>query len=147
MSMTRRDLSMLVPALAAFGPRALTSASSKTSGPVLKSAVYNYSELSVEQEGGDAYIPVFEGNTHTGLHLKFHETDLAPGAVAHPPHRHAGEELFMVREGSLEVEIDGTVSHLGPGSVAYVASGAEHAIRNRSGASTRYFVLLLGSGL
>jgi mannose-6-phosphate isomerase-like protein (cupin superfamily) len=145
MSITRRDICVLLPMSAAFGLKDFPENSGAIPGPVLKSTVYNYADLVVEREGGDGYIPVFEGNTHTGVHLKLHETDLAPGAVAHAPHHHAGEEVFMVREGILEIEIDGVSSHLGPGSVAYVASNAEHAIRNSSQAGTRYFVLLLGN--
>ncbi len=104
-----------------------------------------FQKLKVYKSSGDNYIPVFEGETHTGVHITLHETDLAPGAVAHPPHHHSGEEIFMVREGTLEVEIEGKRSQVSPGSVAYIASNAEHALRNTSKDWTRYFVFLLGS--
>jgi mannose-6-phosphate isomerase-like protein (cupin superfamily) len=74
-----------------------------------------------------------------------HETDLAPGAMPHPAHHHAHEEVFLVREGTLEVTITGRASRLGPGSVAYVASNEEHGIRNPETTHTQYFVIALGT--
>ncbi len=144
MSLTRRELCVLLPALMAAAPG--YSAEDRTgTDQVLKSAIYDFNKLKVYKSSGDNYIPVFEGETHTGVHITLHETDLAPGAVAHPPHHHSGEEIFMVREGTLEVEIEGKRSQVSPGSVAYIASNAEHALRNSTKNWTRYFVFLIGS--
>jgi mannose-6-phosphate isomerase-like protein (cupin superfamily) len=74
-----------------------------------------------------------------------HETDLAPGAMPHPAHHHEHEEVFLMRDGTLEVTIAGHPSHLGPGSVAYVASNEEHGIRNAGPTHAQYFVIALGS--
>ncbi len=146
MSLTRRELCVLLPALLA-ATTVHSADKTENKNVLLQSGFYDYKNLPVYKDAGDSYIPVFEGNTHAGVHIKLHETDLAPGAVAHPPHHHAGEEIFMVRDGELEVEIDGKPTQLMPGSVAYVASNAEHAIRNTSKEPARYFVLLLGSPL
>lgn len=80
------------------------------------------------------------------MFVSLHETELAPDAVVHGLlTNHAGDEMFMVREGTLEVALDGKSSEVGPGSVAYVAANTKYAIRNTSKDWARYFVLFFGS--
>ena len=69
---------------------------------------------------------------------------LGKGSVVHDMTSHLGHELFLVREGVLEVEFDGDRWEVGPGSAAYVASKTLYAVRNAGTRWTRYFVLLLG---
>jgi len=73
-----------------------------------------------------------------------HESGVAPGGVVHEMYRHPGDELFLVREGTLEVEMEGKRSQVGPGGVAYVAANTRYAIRNTSNEWTCYFVFLFG---
>jgi quercetin dioxygenase-like cupin family protein len=56
------------------------------------------------------------------------------------------EEVLLVREGTLEVTIAGQVTTLGPGSVAFVASGEEHGWRNTGNTQAHYFIVTLGRG-
>jgi hypothetical protein len=60
--------------------------------------------LQIEGDEHHKYIPIFAGNTYAGMHVDLHETVLAPGAVVHEIQSHPGDELFLVREGILEVE-------------------------------------------
>ena len=92
----------------------------------------------------NASRPVLEGETHSGWHIELHESALQPGGMPHPPHHHVHEEMFLVREGTLEVTIAGQTSRLGPGSVAFVASNDEHGVRNVGRDHAQYFVLALG---
>jgi quercetin dioxygenase-like cupin family protein len=71
-------------------------------------------------------------------------TELGPGQAPHPPHHHVHEEMILIHEGTLEVTIAGRISRLGPGSIAYVASGEEHGWRNVGTGPANYFVLALG---
>jgi len=113
-------------------------------GEALKSAIYNLKDLKVEKSKGREYIPVFEGTSSTGQHMVMHESGVAPGGVVHEMYSHPGDELFLVREGTLEVEMEGKRSQVGPGGVAYVASNTPYAIRNTGQEWTRYFVFLFG---
>jgi quercetin dioxygenase-like cupin family protein len=65
--------------------------------------------------------------------------------MPHAAHRHRHEELFLIREGTVEVTIAGRSTRLGPGGVAFIASNEEHGIRNAGSTHAEYFVLGLGS--
>ncbi len=138
MDHTRRGLCFLLPALAALKVRGSDTAT-------LPSKVYSFDGLPLQSAGQNAFRSVFEGKTHDGFHVALHETDLAPGSMPHPPHRHAHEEVFLVREGTLQVTIGGSSSNLRPGSVAYVSSNEEHGVRNVGTTHAQYFVLELGA--
>ncbi len=76
--------------------------------------------------------------------MELHETELEPGGAPHPPTITRTEEAIMIWEGTMEVTISGRSATLGPGSVAYVASGEEHGWKNVGSTRARYFVLALG---
>ena len=143
MALTRRDMCILLPALMATATS--HGAEGDTGkGEALKSAIYNLKDLKVEKSKGREYIPVFEGTSSTGQPMVMHESGVAPGGVVHEMYSHPGDELFLVREGTLEVEMEGKRSQVGPGGVAYVASNTPYAIRNTGQEWTRYFVFLFG---
>ncbi len=136
MNYSRRDLSLVLPLLAAVKAEAESS--------VLPSRTYPYENLAVENEGPNRGRPIFEGETHTGVRIELHETELAPGQMPHPAHHHLHEEMILVREGTMEVTISGKSATLGPGGVGYVASNDEHGWRNVGAGHARYFVLAVG---
>jgi len=115
-----------------------------TEAPI-PSKIARFEDLPVQSGDGRTLRPILEGKTHSGYGVEMHETDLAPGAMPHPAHHHAHEEVFLVREGTLEVTITGRASRLGPGSLAYVASNEEHGIRNPETTHAQYFVIALGT--
>jgi len=136
MNYSRRDLSLLLPLLAA--------AKAAGQSHVLKSRTYRYEDLPVENEGPNRGLPIFDGDTHSGVRIELHETELAPGEMPHPAHHHVHEEMILVREGTMEVTIAGKSATLGPGGVGFVASGEEHGWRNVGTGRARYFVLAVG---
>jgi len=137
MRYTRRKLCFGIPALMAS--RGLAAESP------IPSKLLRFEDLPVETGNGNTLRRLVEGKTHTGYAIEMHETDLAPGSMPHPAHRHAHEEVFLVREGTLEVTIAGRAARLGAGSVAYVASNEEHGIKNAGTTHAQYFVIALGS--
>jgi len=137
MKCSRREACFLIPALMAS--RGLAAES-----PIPSQAV-RFEDLPVESGDGNSLRRILEGKTHSGYQIEMHETDLAPGAMPHPAHHHAHEEVFLIRQGTLEVTIAGRASRLGPGSVAYVASNDEHGIRNAGATHAQYFVIALGA--
>ena len=55
---------------------------------------------------------------------------LDPGASPHPPHQHPEEEILVIADGTGEIECDGTVTAVGPGSIMFCAGGVLHGIVN-----------------
>ena len=136
MKFIRRDVSFLLLAFVVAGGAAQNRPSvSRTS---------RYEDLKVNINGENRQRPILNDKTHTGFAVGVHETELAPGLAPHPPHRHVHEEMILIREGTLEVTIEGRIVNLGPGSVALVASNEEHGWRNVGAGRARYFVLALG---
>jgi mannose-6-phosphate isomerase-like protein (cupin superfamily) len=139
MNFSRRDICLMLPALAASSGYAADAAA-------LPSKTYAFDDLHVQADGENKFRAILAGKTHTGFLVELHETDLAPGGMPHPAHHHDHEEIFLVREGALEVTIEGKSTRLGPGSVGYVASNQEHGIHNPGPAHAQYFVFALGIG-
>jgi mannose-6-phosphate isomerase-like protein (cupin superfamily) len=52
-----------------------------------------------------------------------------PGVAGPPPHRHRFTELYLVRDGRLELRRDDELLELGPGDVAVVPPDAVHSFR------------------
>jgi len=141
MNCTRRALAFLFPALAAAQQRSQPPAQTGT----LPSKAFPFGELSGRQSGTIKLYQILTGSTHTGYRVDLHESELPAGGVPHPPHRHVHEELLFVREGEMEVMIDGQWIRLPPGSCAYLASNDLHGYRNPGTAAAKYFVLALGN--
>ncbi len=136
--LSRRDLCLMLPALAASA----AVADEKTPAP---SKVFRFEDLRAQKSGALVTRQVFEGYTHDGFRIALHESQLAPGGMPHPPHHHKHEEMFMLREGTLEVTIAGQASRVGPGGVVFVASNQEHGARNVGSTPAKYFVIELGT--
>ena len=73
--------------------------------------------------------------------LEMHETTLQPGQSPHPPHRHAHEELMIVRSGTIEALQGNVTRTAGPGSVVYMASNELHGLRNTGTQPATYLVI------
>ena len=136
MKYSRRDLSLLLPALTAGSASAQTLA--------LPSKIFRFEDLAVRSSGQNRMRAVLEGATHAGVPIELHITELAPGEAPHPPHHHVHEEMILMLEGTVEVTILDHHATLGPGSSAFVASNEQHGWRNVGNSAARYFVLALG---
>jgi quercetin dioxygenase-like cupin family protein len=139
MKPTRRDLSLLLPAL-------MAAADARAETTPLPSKCYEFTELPVKKnpETHNESRQVFNGVTHTGCPIDLHITTLAPGLMPHPPHHHIHEEAMFIKEGTLEFLIAGKTTRVGPGSVVYINSNDEHGLKNVGETSATYFVLALG---
>jgi quercetin dioxygenase-like cupin family protein len=140
MTISRRDLAFLLPALSAAGAQAQTGATATK----LPSKAFRFEDLPVKQNGQNASRAIMNGLTHSGFAIEVHETDLAPGEAPHAPHHHVHEEMVIVVEGTVEFTVNGVTSRLGPGSVMYAASNDEHGQRNVGDTRARYVVVTLG---
>jgi mannose-6-phosphate isomerase-like protein (cupin superfamily) len=144
MPLTRRELCSAVPA--ALLPVLLHAQSQTQTQNVLPSRMYPFDKLPVESSNGAQFRAVLKGKLATGESMEVHETTLPPGGGPHPPHHHAHSEMWLIREGTVEITVNGTSYRLGPGSVGFVRSNDEHGIRNVGSTPALYFVVAIGPG-
>lgn len=154
MKYSRRDLGLLLPALAAAGASAqsLTSSSAPAAAtnnsveklPVIKTHSYLYNEVPVTTNGKNTSRRMFTAKTHTGFKIESHSSDIAPGEVNHPPHQHLREEMMLVREGVMELTISGKPYRLGPGDVGVIGSNEMHNAKNVGTTRALYFIVNIG---
>jgi len=135
MNYSRRDLALLIPALAA----------AQQAPKGLPTRVFKYDDLPVRVNGENKSRAVMKGETHAGFQIELHMTELGPGQAPHGPHKHVHEELLMLKDGSLDVTISGQTTHVTAGSIVYVASNEMHGWRNPGTDRAQYFVIALGN--
>jgi quercetin dioxygenase-like cupin family protein len=135
---TRRELSIaLVSAALALAAAAFDDQRT----PALQSSAFDWSVIPAKATEVGEVREFFRAPTASLAELELHATTLNPGLSSHPPHRHAHEELFIVKEGTVEALVNGQWTKLGPGSVVFNASNQLHGIRNPGPAKATYHVL------
>jgi quercetin dioxygenase-like cupin family protein len=118
----------------------LASASGRSETTVLGSTAVTWEEIQAKAPSGISRA-VFRAPTATLDELEMHVSTLAPGQMPHPPHKHPDEELLIVKEGTLEVMVNGDTRRVGPGSVVFQASNQMHSIRNVGTTPAVYHVI------
>jgi XRE family transcriptional regulator, regulator of sulfur utilization len=135
--MTRRDLSLLLPALAA------RAAAQPSAGAALPSKIYHDKQIPYEGDEKKKGREFFHGPNHSGLSFEMHETILGPGTQTHAPHKHEHEEIIIVFEGTVETWLEGRTELAETGSVIYYGSNQMHSARNAGPTRCRYYVIEL----
>jgi quercetin dioxygenase-like cupin family protein len=137
MTMSRREVVMMLPALAA------AHAPSAPEGSRLPGKVYHSSQFPYSGDQKKKARSFFHGTEHSGFDIEAHETVLGPGVETHPPHSHEHEEIIVVVEGTVEVSVDGKTDTVEQGSVIYYEPNRPHNLRNVGTAPCRYYVVEL----
>jgi mannose-6-phosphate isomerase-like protein (cupin superfamily) len=143
MSLTRREVFNLIPALVTAGAPLPALAEQADSLP---SATFAFESLPVQDSGHSQMRPIMKGRLATGEHIEAHETTLPPNEAPHPPHHHVHSEMWLIREGTVELTISGTTHRLGSGGLGFVHSNEEHGIKNVGTGPATYFVIAIGPG-
>ena len=144
MSITRREMCLLLAAgslPATVGLEALAAEDNS-----LPSATYSFDKLPVNTSNNAQFRPILKGKLATGESLEAHETTLPPGGMPHAPHHHLHSEMWLIREGTVELTINGTGHVIGPGGLGFVHSNDEHGIKNIGTTPATYFVVAVGPG-
>jgi len=143
MALNRRELCLLFPY--ALLPGLVDEAQSEQQVS-LPSTMFPFDALPVHTSNNAEIRAVLKGKLATGESLEVHETTLPPGGAPHPPHRHPHSEMWLIRQGTVELTVNGANSRLGPGLVGFVRSNDEHGIKNVGGTPATYFVVAIGPG-
>ena len=143
MSLTRREICSLIPALVVAGTAAPVFAAQDDPLP---SATFAFESLPVQDLGHAQVRKIMKGRLATGEHIEVHETTLSPNGYPHSPHHHLHSEMWLIREGTVELTINGIGHRVGPGGLGFVHSNEEHGIKNVGAGPATYYVVAIGSG-
>jgi quercetin dioxygenase-like cupin family protein len=148
MTVSRRDLALLLPGLAGAAAAAQETKSPKKDAagppPLLVSRGYEFGDLPVRTSANGATSrQVFDGITGRGQRIAMHISELPPGQAPHPPARQPHEEIIIIREGTLEAALNGQVSTLGPGSVIFSSFNDLNGWKNVGTTPVQYYVVSL----
>lgn len=66
---------------------------------------------------------------------------VAPRQATHAPHKHAGDEIFFVLEGTAQFYLNGKTTTAGPQTSFYCPNGSEHGISNAGDTELKYLVI------
>ena len=138
---TRRDLVVALIAVAFTACVLDVLSTSRAETPVMQSALFDWNAITSRQTDVGAVRQFFRAPTATLAELECHVTTLNPGKTSHPPHKHPNEELVIVKEGTVEVLVNGELKRAGPGSVIFNASNQLHGIRNVGQQQATYHVI------
>lgn len=137
MMITRRDLLVALTAvLATAGAFAIAGQT-----PVMGSTAFDWNAIPMKTTDVGSVRSFFKARTATLEELEVHETTLDRGKSPHPPHRHPNEEMVIVRQGTVEVLVNGEWKRVGPGSVSFFASNQLHGLRNGGTEPAIYHVI------
>ena len=137
-NLSRRDLSLLIPAFAALNANGQQAAAAP-----LPSKVYQTGAVPYRVNGEKKGRRFFFGTNRSGFALEMHETVLPAGTETHPPHKHPHEEIVIVMDGTIDVYIEGKTERAEAGSVAYVATNEMHNMKSVGAGPARYCVIEL----
>jgi mannose-6-phosphate isomerase-like protein (cupin superfamily) len=112
----------------------------------LPSGVFEFDKMPVETSDHAEFRAIMKGKLATGESIEVHETTLPPNGFPHPPHHHAHSEMWLIREGTVELTIQGKSYVVGAGGLGFVRSNEEHGIRNAGKSPANYYVVAIGPG-
>jgi quercetin dioxygenase-like cupin family protein len=135
---TKRDVTV-----AALSAAVAVGAAAFANSPpaVMPSTLVEWNSVAATPTDVGSVRQFFRAPTATLDELELHVTTLNPGVASHAPHQHANEELVIIREGTVEVLVNGKMLRAGPGSVVFNASNQLHALRNVGTTPATYHVI------
>jgi len=107
----------------------------------LSSQVFDWSRIAAFPTKAGECRNFFDSGTRTLARMECHATTLRTGERAHEPHQHADEELIFIKEGQLEVTLNGRIEPAAAGAVLFFASMDLHGLRNSGATPATYYVL------
>lgn len=144
MTVSRRELALLLPTLAAAAAvRPLSAQTATTPRAKLDTRMYHHGQVPYIGDDAKKGRRFFIGETHGGFNVETHETILGVGVETHAPHRHLHEEIIIVVEGRVETYNEGRTETLEAGSVIFFGSNQMHSARNVGTVPARYYVIEL----
>jgi quercetin dioxygenase-like cupin family protein len=109
--------------------------------PAMESTVFDWSQVKAEAAKYGAKRQIFDSSTATMERLECHATTLNPGETTHAPRRQPDEELVIVKEGTIEVQLNDQPRRVEAGSLVFVAANDLYGVRNPTDVAATYYVV------
>jgi uncharacterized cupin superfamily protein len=107
----------------------------------MESRVIDWSALKFTASRSGARVQVFDAPTATLDRFHGHISTLNPGQNTGALHRHPQEELIVIKEGTLEVNIDGRKQTVGAGSMVFFSANENENMTNVGPTPATYYVI------
>jgi mannose-6-phosphate isomerase-like protein (cupin superfamily) len=111
-------------------PAILPAGASADEGNVLPTSMFPFEKLTPRTSNSATIRDSPQRQARHGESVEVHETTLSPGGTPHPPYRYLHSEVWLIREGTVELAVECRSTQMGPGSVGFAHSNQEHGIRN-----------------
>ena len=139
MKITRRDLVVASVSISlAVAGLALAQSAGK---PVMHSSFFNWADMKVATTKTGERRAVCDAPTPTLANLECHISTLNPGESPHAPHRHADEEIMILKEGTLAAIQGDHTNTVNAGGIIFEASNELHGLINIGTNRATYFVI------
>jgi XRE family transcriptional regulator, regulator of sulfur utilization len=135
----RREI--IIACSVAFVTFAVVSWAQTPAKPAMESTVFDWNQVKVDSAAYGAKRQIFDGHTALLDHFECHASTLNPGQSTHPPRRQPDEELVIVKEGTIEAELNDQPRKVEAGSAIFVAANDLYGVRNTSDAPATYYVM------
>ena len=107
----------------------------------MNSTVFDRSQSAVRTKATGSLRQFIDAPTAMLEQLRCHVTTVNAGEASHTPHEHPDEELIIVEDGEITMLMNGSEQLVSAGSMAFVAAGQWHGIRNAGQAPATYYVV------
>jgi mannose-6-phosphate isomerase-like protein (cupin superfamily) len=97
--------------------------------PLQGSLTLSWEDIQSRNPGGHRW-QLLQAPTATLDELEMHVTEVAAGKASHEPHRHADEEIIVIKQGTFDVFQDGRITRVGPGGLVFHATNSLHNLKN-----------------
>lgn len=148
--MNRREFAGLLPAAmaaTALNTNAQQTASNPPAGSETTIAAGTFNGFTPpENFTGRAGHSFFRGVLPGNIGCEMHVSYLAPNARHEPEEKHLHNEMWMVRQGTIELHLNGETHTLHAGDTGIAVAGTLHYIQNVGQDVASYFVVEVGSG-
>lgn len=105
------------------------------------STFVDWDKLSFRPGPVGLYCSIFDEPTPALDKMEVHVTMLRPGMSSHTPHHHPWEEILLIKDGQVEISINGRKQGAGPGALVFFASNDAHNLTNVGSTLATYYVI------
>lgn len=143
--MDRREFASLLPALLACSALAPEGADAQSALPTIESGVYKPTPPKSGAQAGHTSSHYLAGMLKAGdIRLEMHESTIQPGAQHEAVGTHKHSEIWLVREGTADLMLNGVIRKMVAGDVGICVAGDQHYVANGGDTPVTYFVVTVG---